>query len=179
MWKSFRWKECTFCQHTYMFCFWHNSCLHIIFQYLSLQRKTYTVGPHCKTQSYTVPKLWGNCDFQSYNNRNTDLNMARHLHQMHLKRWQEHSITGRCYRIAKISACVNVFITIRLFSRLVWLLGLNMSVFKHSIWLQMAVYLCLHHVYFNEYMWLLSKKGSVVQLTFLLMFLSVCLSTKF
>lgn len=76
------------------------------------------IDPHCKTQPYTVPKL-GNRDFQSYNNRNTDLNIARHLHQVHLKRQQEHSITGRRYRTAQISACVNVFRTIRLFSHLV------------------------------------------------------------
>lgn len=77
------------------------------------------IDPHCKTQPYTVPKL-GNCDFQSFNNRNTDLNIARHLHQVHLKCQQEHSITGRRYRTAKISACVNVLITIRLFWHLVW-----------------------------------------------------------
>lgn len=110
-------------------------------QYLSLHRK------HRPTlQNTTIPSPQ---TVQSYNNRNTDLNIARHLHQVHLKRQQEHSITGRCYGTAKKSACVHVFRTIRLFSHLVWLLGLNLSVFKHSIRLQAAVYLRLHHVFLN------------------------------
>lgn len=158
MWKSFRWKECTFCQRIYMCLFqrftnllsffvFGITCLLIICHYLFLLRKYRLIAKH---QSHTVSKL-GNRDFQSYNNRNSDLNIARHLHQVHLKRQQEYSIPGRGYRIAKISACVNVFITIKMFSRSVWLLSLSLSVFKHILWLRMAVYLSLHRVYLHEY----------------------------
>lgn len=109
------------------FRFRHNLCLLIICRHLFLHWKYRLIAKH---QSYTVSKL-GNHDFQSYNN--SDLNIARHLHQVHLKCQQEYSIAGRCCRIAKISACVNVFITIRMFSLSVWLLSLNLSVFKNVL----------------------------------------------
>lgn len=108
------------------FRFRHNLCLLVICRYLFLHWKYRLVAKHW---SYTVSKL-GNRDFQSYNNRNSDLNIARHLHRC---TWSVSRNIARCYRIAKISACVNVFITIKMFSRSVWLLSLKLSVFKHYL----------------------------------------------